>query len=483
MKRLISYGLVLALGCSQDESSQWSTGATELCLEGRYDIGARYQGLDPNPGEWVDATWCVVTEPDTERVLYSARGLVNHDYDNSWSVAYEPPEVVRIINRESPPDVEFQGTNNLDEARRVRRLDPRRLAEELDASGSIEGLAIELDADRVVQADSNVDMPLRGTVAVRWSWDWTNENEPSFELVVDGERLFEGRARWQALDDEELESRFARTSEDPIEVPGEQWPTRVNPRLVEQAPGVYLARGIRTGFQHLVVDTDEGLVVVDAPAGWIEFHHLPPSDLVPGLGVSGLSERLVDFLLEELPGRRLAHVVLTHHHDDHAGGARAFAAAGAKVWAPEEIEDFLETALNRAQMPDDRLTRSGPFVDVAPVRNLAGPSSTTLITSAQTPVFVYHLGSSPHARGILGVGAQVAGSDRSVFFVSDVHVPRTEDPTPRAGSEDTDCWFAEWATSSLPASVEIVNSHSPIVTPLARLEQVLETEACRSPAA
>ena len=60
-----------------------------------------------------------------------------------------------------------------------------------------------------------------------------------------------------------------------------------------------------------VIDTDEGLVVADAPAGWVELHQLPPADLVPGLGISGLSERFIDFLDEAFTDRPIRAVALT----------------------------------------------------------------------------------------------------------------------------------------------------------------------------
>ena len=476
MRCLVWLGLLSTLGCAAttNETSTHFAGPTELCLEGRYDIGVRYQGLDPEPGQWVDARWCVVSEPGTDRVVYSAQGRVNHDYDNSWAVAYEPPELVRLINRDSPPDVEFRGADHRAGAMRIRRLDPRRLREELTEAGAIEGLDVSLDGDRVQRVDATVDMPLRGTVAVSWSWDWTNETEPSFVLEVDGERLMEGRASWRELSAEELAARFARTEgADPIEAPGNQWPTSFRTQLIEHAPGISMARGVRRGFQHFVVDTDDGLVVVDALAGWVEFHHLPPADLAPGLGVSGLSENLVDYLAEQFPDRPIAAVVLTHLHDDHAGGARAFAAAGGRVFAPAPHADFIQSALRRDNLPVDRLAEAEGSVTVEPVD---GPLVLGASGSGNQATLL-PMGSNPHVSQMLGVLA--TNSDgREAFFVSDVHVPRSDAEAPDPASGETDCWFAEWATTHLSPATEVINSHSPVITPVSRLEKWLESEVC-----
>jgi len=83
---------------------------TRFCIEGEFDLGARYQGTHSRAGEFYPTTWCVVTDGGTERVLFSATGQSNPDLDGSWTVAYFPPERVRIVNRDNPPDIEFHDT-------------------------------------------------------------------------------------------------------------------------------------------------------------------------------------------------------------------------------------------------------------------------------------------------------------------------------------------------------------------------------------
>ena len=253
---------------------------------------------------------------------------------------------------------------------------------------------------------------------------------------------------------------------EPVQVPAGRWPSRVSMELVELAAGVYVVRGVRTGFHHMVVATKQGLVVADAPAGWVELQQFPPTDLVPGLGISGLSEGLVDFLAAEFPGRPIRAVALTHHHDDHAGGARAFAAAGAEVYAPAEVSDFLETALNRDAMPADRLSEANGAVRVAAV------ADTVTLEDADYPVRLINLGESPHAVSSLGV---LAGG---YFFQSDLHVPNSDAAEPRAERSVTECWFADWAVENLPADTVVINTHSTVETPVSRLARYLESPLC-----
>ncbi len=241
-------------------------------------------------------------------------------------------------------------------------------------------------------------------------------------------------------------------------------------RLVDVADGVHLVRGVRTGFQHLVVETAEGLIVADAPAGWVELHQIPPTDLVPGLGISGLSEKFIDFLGETFPGQRIRAVALTHAHDDHAGGARAFAASRAVIFAPAEYTGFLEQALNSDKMPRDRFTSVNGAIDVVPVAD-----AVTLSDPANT-VRLLAIGPGPHASASLGVHAVDAG----YFFVSDLHVPNSDADRPRSDRVRTECWFAEWAVANLPPGTVVLNSHSAPRTPVSRLENYRQSDACRA---
>lgn len=424
---------------------------TEFCLDGELDLGARYQGLRPEAGEFYPARWCVTTD-SSNRVLLGISGNSNPDMNGSWSVAFLPPDLVRIVNRSLPPDIEFLTDTATAEAKRTRLLDPRHAAPP--------------DAP-VLLLQTLVDLPLRGRVPVEWRWRALHENSPLLEIAVDGVVMFRGTGERRPLDADESAALWRATpGAEPVKVPGDRWPSRVNMELVNLTGGVYAVRGVRTGFHHMIVETAEGLVVADAPAGWVELHQFPPTDLVPGLGISGLSEGLVDFLAAEFPGQPIRAVALTHHHDDHAGGARAFAAAGASVYAPAEVATFLETALNGDSMPPDRLTGVG-----TPVRILAVADEITL-EDDDVPVRLISLGESPHVVSSLGVLAN------GYFFQSDLHVPDSVAPEPRAERALTECWFAGWAVDNLSPTVVVINTHSTVETPVSRLAHYLESPLC-----
>lgn len=460
----------------------------EFCLRGEYDLGARLQGMTPAPGEFSPARWCVITEDDSDRVQFHAHGKSNPDMTGGFTVNYLPPGVVRIVNADSPPDLEFQPADIAAEALRYRRIDPRRLANELMAhpewvSGNTDDgwhtlnypgadapVRLRLENGKLRELHTTADMPLRGRVPVEWRWDWRADGTPEVAVSVDGDVQFRAHGRWRVLDAEEASAVWQPSGgEAPRQVPGEAWPSRTRMTLETLVDNVYLVKGVRTGFHHLVIDTGEGLVVGDAPAGWVEMPQIPPADLVPGLGISGLSERLIDFLREELPGRPIRAVVLTHAHDDHAGGARAFAAAGADVYAPAEVSAFLTKALNRPEMPNDRLSAAGRRLTVKPVENRL------TLNDENNPVELYALGPSPHTSASLGMLSGKTGH----FFQSDLHVPTSDEPIPRANRLETECWFAGWAVENLAPETVIVSSHSTFRSPVARLAGYLDHDLCQ----
>ncbi|HEX5765863.1 MAG TPA: hypothetical protein VFY27_09865, partial [Woeseiaceae bacterium] len=194
---------------------------TEFCLHGEFDLGARLQGLHPAAAEFSAAEWCVITEDESDRVHFRAAGNSNPDLSGEFAVTYLPPHTVRIVNRDAPPDLDFTDAVISAEASRSRRIDPRRVLQELAANpewvestsedgwrtvrylGESTQVRLQVLNGRLQALQTWADMPLRGRVPVHWDWDWSDATEPRLTFEVDGEPMFKARGKWRPLDVEQ----------------------------------------------------------------------------------------------------------------------------------------------------------------------------------------------------------------------------------------------------------------------------------------
>ena len=96
-------------------------------------------------------------------------------------------------------------------------------------------------------------------------------------------------------------------------------------KLVELAPNVQMVQG--GGANNLIVNMKDGLAVFDAPTD------------------EGQSKWVIEAAKAKYPGKPIKYLVLTHHHMDHTGGMRAFAAEGATVIVPAPDKAYFEQVI------------------------------------------------------------------------------------------------------------------------------------------
>lgn len=481
--------LFALIGAAQLGGCAEPANLVEFCLDGEFDLGARFQGMHPAAGERYATRFCYITDEKSGRVQFSGSGQSNPDMHGSFVVSYLVPDKVRIVNRQSPPDVEFSGKRIVEEALRYRRIDPRQLMAELETHpewikeasddgwstvqypGSPFESRVLIKEAELIEVRTVADIPLRGRVPVLWQWQRLKDGALAVKVSIEDDVVFEAQATWRELSAQEAEDLWLLSDgQQAVALAGDHWPSRIDPQMQSIAHGVHLVTDVRTGFAHIVVETSGGLIVGDAPAGWVELQQLPPADLVPGFGISGLSEKFIDFLTTSFPDTPIRAVAITHAHDDHAGGARAFAAAGAEVYAPDSIAVFLTNALNRSAMPEDRLAAKNGQVTIKSV------DDRLTLDDQNNAVELMVLPPGPHVSSTLGIWARDAG----VFYQSDLHVPNSDAETPREDRAVTECWFSEWAVANLPLQTIVLNSHTRPRTPVSRLAKYLETETCRA---
>ncbi|MCP4365969.1 MAG: MBL fold metallo-hydrolase [Planctomycetes bacterium] len=84
------------------------------------------------------------------------------------------------------------------------------------------------------------------------------------------------------------------------------------------------------GIHHsMAIPLDSGVVVVDSP-----LHE-------------ERSQAVIKAVTAQWPDKPITHLILTHHHHDHSGGIRAFAALGAELIIVEGDRDFIAQCLER----------------------------------------------------------------------------------------------------------------------------------------
>jgi glyoxylase-like metal-dependent hydrolase (beta-lactamase superfamily II) len=163
--------------------------------------------------------------------------------------------------------------------------------------------------------------------------------------------------------------------------------------LVELAPGVQHVVG---GSHHsLLVEMRDHLIVFDAPVS--DWH----------------SNWVLSAARTKVPGKPVKYVVLTHHHMDHTGGIRGYAAQGATLIVGKGNGDHFRRVLAAPFTRNPDLTARDlsrtPIVEVA---------ERHVITDGQREVHAYRI-DNPHADGLL-IGYV---PDARLGFATDIWTP------------------------------------------------------------
>jgi len=171
-----------------------------------------------------------------------------------------------------------------------------------------------------------------------------------------------------------------------------------NVELEMVAPGVYHARG---GTHHsLVVEMSDHLMVIEAPL------------------FEERSQAVISAIKERVPGKPIRYVMMSHHHNDHSGGIRAYAAEGATVIAHASNVDFVREVLTHAK------TVRPDALAIVQSKGAAPPAIDAVegmkeYTDGTRVVRVYTIPNDAHAEGML---AAYLPAER-IIFTSDLYSP------------------------------------------------------------
>ena len=294
----------------------------------------------------------------------------------------------------------------------------------------------------------------RGRTTLSWSWsDWrtipdlgrfpfryaaTVNNQPYIDVFVDSVTI--------ATDSDFIAPASLRTiatQYDSLAAP---------PPLHFQAvsSGVFIVPDVRGGFAPLVIERASDIVVVDAPASFALLGSIPLTETDPGPRPGWVSERLIDAIRQRFPEKPIRHLILTHGHDDHAGGVRAFIAEGATVIAHPSLRAQIQALLQVS--PDDlpdryaQQTRPLEFLDV---------QDSLRLDDALRPIRILHIEPNPHDAGLLAVHLPTA----NILFLSDLITPAPIDVYPRASHAPLDLAFLRWFDTMPFSNPRILSMH------------------------
>ena len=122
-----------------------------------------------------------------------------------------------------------------------------------------------------------------------------------------------------------------------------------------------------------------------------------------------------------VPAKPIRYVVLSHHHFDHAGGLRGFAARNVTVITHESARGFVESALStKATVNPDPLTKSGLRPSVEGVR------TKRVLSDGTRNVEIHHLAGNGHAEDLL----MVYLPKEKLLVEADVYTPLAPNATP-----------------------------------------------------
>jgi glyoxylase-like metal-dependent hydrolase (beta-lactamase superfamily II) len=153
------------------------------------------------------------------------------------------------------------------------------------------------------------------------------------------------------------------------------YPPTAPPKMVELAPNV---QQVVTGANNLIVNMKDGLAIFDAPVGEVQ------------------SKWVIDAAKAKYPGKPIKYLILTHHHMDHTGGMRTYAAEGATIIVPSPDKAYFEKDLKTTHtVVPDALAKTPKNVEVVEVKD-----QMTLKDADGQEIKLYRI-DNPHVDGML----------------------------------------------------------------------------------
>lgn len=187
------------------------------------------------------------------------------------------------------------------------------------------------------------------------------------------------------------------------------------PTLVDIAPGVSLSQGV--SHNSMVVEMDKYLVMVDAPID------------------EQFSEWMIRASKQRYPGKPIKYLMLSHHHWDHASGARTYVAEGATVIVGKgNKEHFARMFAAPGTILDDRLQRNPRKANIIEV------DGKHVLKDGKREFHAYHIDSQHSIATLMGYVP-----DAKLGFIVDIWSTNAPlPPKPSQGHRDVVAGVKKW---------------------------------------